>query len=125
VSNDALFGLVVLGPTVAKALADFGVGKDELRRYISDRALVPAGVLESQVRQAGVTNYSLADLVRKGQIPAEYAGSDDPDRLVRMMPHPERIDIVVAGSAVRNQSRVFINNHAQGVPVSKAVRLPS
>jgi hypothetical protein len=125
VSNDALFGLVVLGPTVAKALADFGVGKAALRRYVADRALVRADVMEAQVRQAGVTHFSLADLVRKGQIPAEYAASDEPSRLVRMMPHPERIDVVVSGSAVRNQSRVFINNHAQGVPVSKAVRLPA
>jgi hypothetical protein len=125
VSNDALFGLVVLGPTVAKALADFGVGKDELRQYVADRALVRADVVETQVRHAGVTNFNLAELVRKGQIPAEYAASDEPGRLVRMMPHPERIDVVVSGSAVRNQSRVFINNHAQGVPVAKAVRLPA
>jgi hypothetical protein len=44
--------------------------------------------------------------------------------MVRAFPDPEWIDVVVAGNPGRNQSRSYIQNHAQGVPVSRRVRWP-
>ena len=44
--------------------------------------------------------------------------------MVRGFLRPEWTDIVVAGNPGRNQSRAYIGNHGQGVPVSKRIRRP-
>jgi hypothetical protein len=117
--------LLVLGPSVAAALADYGMGKQELRSYLYENVLMSAHTLEYQAWRAGRTGTNLSALVRDGRVPARYAEGDDPDRLVPMFFDPDSIDIVVAGHPARNQSRAYINNHYHGVPTSRAVVLPA
>jgi hypothetical protein len=64
----------------------------------------------------------LAELVARGVADSRYAASDDPERLVTLLLREEWTNIVVAGDPGRNQSRIYINNHEQGPPVSKLVR---
>jgi hypothetical protein len=52
-----------------------------------------------------------------------YAASSDPQRLIRVFIHEEMTGILVAGDPGRNQSRGYMGNHDQGVPVSKRVTL--
>ncbi len=73
----------------------------------------------------GRTGFRFAEHVSRGEAPPEYAESDDPDRLVPMFVRPEWIGIVVAGSPARNQSRAYVNNHAQGAPVTRRVQRPA
>jgi hypothetical protein len=68
--------------------------------------------------------FNLRDLVNEGRLPAEYAESDDPERMVRVIMSPESLGIVVTGNPGRNQSRAYIGNHVQGPPISRAVQLP-
>lgn len=117
--------LLVIGPSVARALEEFGITKNDIRRYLYDNALMPAGLMERYAGQVGSTGFKLAELVRNGRLPAEYASSTDPDRLVRMIPRPDLISIVVSGNPSRNQSRAYINNHVQGALVTRPVRLPA
>ena len=63
----------------------------------------------------------LSELVRKGIIPPLYAESDDPDRVVPLLLRPDMVSIVVGGDPGRNQNRIYANNHAQGVPISRRV----
>jgi hypothetical protein len=125
VSHQAWHPLLVMGPSVARALAGFGLGKDDIRHYLYENAKISAKEMERYAWQVGSTSFNLAERVREGLIPPDYALSEDPGRLVRMIPKAEWIGIVVAGNPGRNQSRAFINNHSQGVSVTRAIELPS
>jgi hypothetical protein len=125
IGTNAWYPLLVLGPSVAGALAGFGVTKDDIRRYVYEHAMIPAGAMERCVWQvAGRRGPSLAERAAKGEIPAVYGKSDDPERLVPMVLRPDWISIVLAGNPGRNQSRAYVNNHLQGPPVSRQVTLP-
>jgi hypothetical protein len=83
---------------------------------------IPAGVAERDAWHAGVTEVDLYQLAQEGHLPPEYGTSRDPDRLVPVFPDAAWIDIVVSGDPDRNQARGYVNNHRQGVPVSRLVR---
>lgn len=116
--------LLVLGPSVARALAGFGVTKDDIRSYLYEHARIPASLMERYAWQVGRTSFNLSELVKEGKADARYATSDDPARLVPMFLRPDWISLVVAGNPGRNQSRAYVSNHSQGAPVARAVELP-
>jgi hypothetical protein len=117
--------LLVLGPSIARTISADGWSKDDVRRYLYDNVRGEAAWLEECAEAVGRTGFRLAEQVRRGEAPAVYAESDDPHRLVPMFLRPEWISIVVAGSPVRNQSRAYVNNHAQGAAVARRVRRPA
>ena len=112
--------LLVMSPVVAKVFAQAGWSKDDLRQALRDRLKIPASRMELYFRHVSASKWRVTDSVAAGTVPAaEYAASDDPDRLVPMLPRAGWLGIVVAGDPGRNQSRAYINNHDQGVPVSR------
>lgn len=113
--------LLVLTPSIAKAVAQGGRTKDDLRAYIHEHVKVSAEDLCRYARQVGITDFSLETLADQGRISAEYVASDDPARMLPAFPKPENIGIVVSGDSDRNQSKGYVQNHVQGPPVSKAV----
>jgi hypothetical protein len=113
--------LLLLGPSVARVIAEHGLTKDDVRQYLYDNARIEARWLEMWPTHAGADATSLTGMVESGEAPAEYAESADPHRRVRSLLRPEWTNIVVAGDPGRNQSRFYVNNHVQGVPVSKRV----
>jgi hypothetical protein len=125
VVQQAWYPLLVLGPSVARALADFGYSKAGIRRYLHEHALCSAATMERYAAQVGRTGFSLAQVTAEGSVPDIYAGSGDPQRLVPMFYRPEWIGLLVAGNPNRNQSRAYVNNHSQGVPVSRRIVLPA
>jgi len=116
--------LLLLGPSIAKVFAQEGWSKDDLRKYLYDNVTMRASDAERYAYYVGLTDFSLADKVKQGIVPAVYHESDDPERLIPVFQKPEWIGIVVAGDPGRNQSKGYCSNHVQGPPVSKAVRLP-
>ena len=117
--------LLVMSPVVARVFADAGWSKDDLRRELRARLKIPAGRMELYFRHVSASRWTVADSVRAGTVSTdEYLDSDDPQRLVPMLPRAEWLGIVVAGDGGRNQSRAYINNHGQGPPVSRKVELP-
>jgi hypothetical protein len=117
--------LLVLGPSIARTISADGWSKDDIRRYLYDNVRGEAAWMEECAEAVGRTGFRFAEVVRRGEAPAVYAESDDPRRLVPMFLRPESISIVVAGSPVRNQSRAYVNNHAQGAPVARRVERPA
>ena len=117
--------LIVLGPSIAKVFADNGWGKDRIRQYFYDHVKITARDAERYAYGAGLTGFRIANNVKDGLLPKEYALSDDPERLVPVFQKPEWIGIVVAGDAGRNQSKGYVCNHVQGVPTSRKVVLPA
>ncbi|GAA4777515.1 hypothetical protein GCM10023200_07980 [Actinomycetospora chlora] len=116
----AFHPLLVLGPAVARALAGFGVDKDALRAHLGDHMRVPVRQLQACAWNVGSTSFDLDAMVAAGELDERYAGHD-PDRLVPMVPRAADIGIVLAGNPSRNQSRGFVQNHVQGVPVSRRI----
>jgi hypothetical protein len=116
------FHLLAMSPSIAQVFADHGIGKDDIAGYLFDQTRTGAGFLEYVGRQATV--FDLHDLVEDGVLPSDYALSHDPDRQVRVLLTKASLGIVVSGNPGRNQSRCYIGNHAQGIPVSRRVTLP-
>jgi hypothetical protein len=113
-----------MSPAVAKGFKDLGWGKKEIRNYLFEHTRIRASWLEHYPLSVAGQEIAIKDLVARGAAPKRYIESDDPDRQVQMLLKPEWTNIVVAGDPGRNQSRIYINNHEQGAPVARKVRLP-
>jgi hypothetical protein len=116
--------LIVLGPAIAKVFAANGWDKARLRNYLYENVKIPASLAEYYAWNCGLTGFSVNRHVSDGLLPPEYGESEDPDRPIPVFQRAEWIGIVVAGDSGRNQSRGYVNNHVQGVPVSRRVVLP-
>jgi hypothetical protein len=115
--------LIVVGPSIARAIAAEW-SKQDVRRYLWENVKVTAERATHYARMTSTPTFSLERLVAEGVLPPEYAVSSDPERLIRVFIHEEMTGIVVAGDPGRNQSRGYMGNHDQGVPVSRRVTLP-
>ena len=113
--------LLVLGPSIARVIAEDGWSKDDLRRYLHEHVTITARQAETYALQVGATSYTLEAHVKAGVLPAAYALSSDPERTVPVFVQPEKIGILVAGDPGRNQSKGYVNNHIQGGRVSKRI----
>ena len=119
------YPMIVMSPSVAKAFAEDGWGKMDIKKYLYDHVLIPVGLAEKYARHTGVNRYSIRDYVERGITPREYCESDDPNRLVRSLVAPEMIGIVISGDPGRNQTRGYPQNSKIGVPISKKIQLPA
>jgi hypothetical protein len=115
--------LIVAGPSVAQVVASEWT-KDDVRRYLYEHVMVTAERATHYARMTSTPTFNLRRLVEDGILPARYAESDDPQRLVPVIIQPEMIEILVAGDPGRNQSRAYMGNHIQGPPTSRQVQLP-
>lgn len=118
------FPLLIMSPGVAAILARDGWTKTNVQQYLFEHTKVSVRSLQEHAWQIGFSEYDLHALVRNGVLPATYAESDDPDRLVPVFIRPEWIGIVVSGDPGRNQSKGFVQNHEHAPPVSRRIHLP-
>jgi hypothetical protein len=110
-----------LTPLIAGILARAGYSRDDVRRYLFKHAVITAREFDARIAdQQGST---LKELVGCGKLPACYALSDDPERLVPVIRDPDQLIIVVCGAAERNRSFVAAQIGDQGLNVSREVRL--
>jgi hypothetical protein len=113
--------LILMSPSVARALQGFGYGKKEIRDWLARNMWIEAGVTEGYARQVGWTAFSFDSVVTDPEQRKTYVASDDPTRLVPMIMNPDWISIVIGGNPSRNQSRGYIGNLTAGPPVTKAI----
>lgn len=117
--------LLVLTPILADALARAGMSKADVKRALHERARVPARLMERYVGEW--TNIvpgrpRLHDLVKRGELPAIYGESSDPERLVPIVARPDDIMIAVSGDAFRTNACVLVSNGMHGAPTTRRVR---
>jgi hypothetical protein len=120
--------LLILSPILAETLARGGLDKAGLKQRLFELARIPAARLERYVGEW--TNFipgrpSLAALVKAGQIPAVFAESEDPERLVPIVCRPEDLMVAVSGDPLRTNAYAFAHNGILGYPTTKAIRLPA
>ncbi|MGH3758922.1 hypothetical protein [Actinophytocola sp.] len=113
--------LLVMTPNVAEKIAGDGASKDDIRRFLGRGVHLRARQLERYAWDVGITEFRLDRLVEQGRLPAEYAASSDPERLLPALLDPESVGIVVSGDPDRNQSKGFVQNHLQGPPTSRRI----
>jgi len=118
------YPLIVISPSIARAIAKEGLTKTDIKQYLFDNSKVSARSMERLAWQGGFTDFNLRRMVEEKLISRKYYESDDPERMVPVFLKPEWIGIVVAGDAGRNRSRGYVQNHEQGPPVSRRIQLP-
>jgi hypothetical protein len=119
--------LLILSPILAETLARGGLSKAEVKRRLFAHARIPARKFEQFIGEW--TNFvpgrpTLRDLVGAGKIPALFAESDDPERLVPVVWRPEDIMVAVSGDPLRTNAFSFAHNGILGFPTTKPVQLP-
>lgn len=103
--------LLVLSPAVASVLARERMTKDDVRRELAARAMVPAAAVEDGA--VGLIGRALTvdERERLGTGPS-----------VSALPRPASLALVVAGEAGRNQSRYYVPVGIAGDRVIRTVR---
>jgi hypothetical protein len=116
---------VLLAPPVAKSLAAEGYSKQQIREYLHEHARVSYRELEFVLKYGHSEAFTIPDAVERGLYPQEYLGSEE--RLLRVLPGPELIDIVVCGDPNRNRVMVlwggYVNPVTKKANVGEARRL--
>ena len=107
----------LLAPPIAKALASAGYDKQKIRDYVYEHARVPYRELEFLIEYGHSEAFKIPDMVERGLLPEEYLVK--PDDLVRVLPSPEVINIVVCGDPDRNRAMVLWGGYVS--PVTKKI----
>jgi hypothetical protein len=120
--------LLLLSPILAETLARGGLDKAALKQRLFELCRIPAWQFERYI--GDWTNLvpgrpSLAGLVKAGQIPAVFAESEDPERLVPIVCRAEDLMVAVSGDPLRTNAYAFAHNGILGYPTTKPIRLPA
>lgn len=110
--------LFMLSPAVAAVLAKDGWSKQDVREYMFKNVRVKAAWLEKMAMDFNGVYLDMCDRVEKGELAPEYCECNDPQRLVKVFPKPESLQILVSGDPDRNQSKVFVQNGYIGYPTT-------
>ena len=117
--------VLLLSPVIATILANAGYSKRDVEEYLKQHATVPARYYEWHMMLADhhTPGTTLAGLVEKGELPAAWRLSDDPERLVPLMLPETQWLIVVSGDPLRNRSSIYRQNFKQGYATSRKIEL--
>jgi len=107
----------LIAPPVAKALASAGYSKQKIREHVYERARVPYKELEFLIEYGHSEAFKIPDMVQRGLLPKEYLV--DENELVRVLPSPDVINIVVCGDPDRNRVMVLWGGYVS--PVTKKI----
>jgi hypothetical protein len=116
--------VLAINPAIAEVFARAGLTPHDVAEAIAAEALAPARHLEEGMRGLMMRDLDLPMLVRDGRAPLAYHLSEDPDRLVPVIPDADSLAIVVTGSAARNQSKYYTPCGAAGRRVVRRVERP-
>lgn len=117
--------VLVLSPILAETIAKAGWSKDHVKRYLFDHARMPAGRVETMMNTW--TEFKIGSLkhqVMLGRLPAVFAESDDPARMVPIVTHPDEFMVLVSGDPLRTNAQAFAHNGYLGFPVAAKIELP-
>ena len=110
---------ILIAPPVAKSLASAGYSKQKIRDYVYEHARVSYKELEFVLKYGHSEAFTIPDAVERGIYPAEYLGGEE--KLLRVLPSPDVIHIVVCGDPHRNRVMVLWGGYVN--PVTKKAAL--
>ena len=109
---------VLLSPPVARALADAGYSRADVKRYIHEHATMRLEDYDWVLRYTATFRTTARAHVEAGILPPEFAGA--PGDQVRVLSSPDVVHILVCGDPHRNRVMVMEGGHAQ--PTTRRVR---
>lgn len=112
---------LLLAPPVAQSLAAAGYSKQDIKDYLYENAKVPVSELGWGLTYGHPEAFTVRDYVELGIYPKEYLV--EPDALVRVLPRPDLLHIVVCGDPARNRIMTLWSGYVQ--PVTKKIDLPA
>lgn len=124
-SHGTLRPALVLSPILAENLAKAGWTKDHVKQYLYDHARMPAGRVEDLMERW--TEFKIGSLQHQyniGKLSKDFAESEDPNRLVPIVCHPDEFMVLVSGDPLRTNAYAFAHNGYLGFPVAKKIELP-
>ena len=111
---------LLITPPIAQSLADEGYSKQDVRQYLYEHATVTRRELEWHTRYSFAQAFTIEEKVEKGMSPEDFLVG--PDELVRLLPSPDILHLIVCGEPGRNR---LMGMHSVYVkPTSRAVELP-
>ncbi len=116
---------LVLSPILAETMAKAGWTKDTVKQYLYDHARMPAWRVE--VMMDHWTEFKIGSLKHQyniGKLSKDFAESDDPNRMVPIVCHPDEFMVLVSGDPLRTNAYAFAHNGYLGFPVAKKIVLP-
>jgi hypothetical protein len=116
--------LLILSPVLARIFASAGWSKDDVRSALFEHARIPAWKFESYIgawSNLTAGRRTLFELAAKELVPAVFAESDDPNRLVPLVTSPDRFLLAVAGDPNRTNAYVMSNDGPHGMWTTKPV----
>jgi hypothetical protein len=116
----ALHGLLALSPSVATVLAGAGLSKQDIRNYLYENCKIDMEIVHRYAADPGNERIYIDELVER-RLELKVYQDAGTSGLVPVFPYISEIGIIVAGDPDRNQSRGFLNNHSQGVPVTRVI----
>jgi hypothetical protein len=112
---------VLMAPPVAKSLADAGYSKQDIKQYLYENARAPVGEIGWGLTYGHPEAFTVRDYVELGIYPEEYLV--EPDELVRVLPSPDVLHIVVCGDPDRNRIMTLWSGYVQ--PVTRKIEVPN
>lgn len=111
----------LLAPPVAKALASAGYSKQMIREHVYEHARVTYKELEFLIEYGHSEAFKIPDMVERGLLPQDYRAKEN--EMVRVLPSPDVINIVVCGDPDRNRAMVLWGGYVS--PVTKRIEFPA
>lgn len=109
--------LLVLSPVLARIFGRAGWSRADVQRALFEQARIPAWRFEKLIGEwSNLTagRRTLVELVAEGLVPAVFAESDDPDRLVPIVTSPDKFVIAVSGDPNRTNAYVMSSDGPHG-----------
>ena len=119
IEDNEVMVTLLLAPPVAKTLAAAGYSKQDIKQYLYENAKATVGEIGWGLRYGHPERFTVADYVKMGIYPPEYDVA--PDELVRVLPSPDVLHIVVCGDPDRNRLMTLWSGYVQ--PVTKRVEV--
>jgi len=118
--------LLVLSPILARTFAAAGWSKAQVQQALFAQARMRAWRFEKMVGEwSNLTagRRTLVDMAAAGDVPAVFAESEDPERLVPIVTDPSKFVIAVAGDPNRTNAYVMSNDGPHGDWTARPVDL--
>jgi hypothetical protein len=109
--------LLVLSPVLANIFGQAGWSQADVKQALFDEARIPAWKFEALIgtwSNLTAGHRTLTDLAANNLVPAEFALSDDPNRLVPIVTTPDKFLLAVSGDPNRTNAYVMSNDGPHG-----------
>jgi hypothetical protein len=116
---------LIISPRIAEHLAKYGYTKEAVKQYLWKHSFFPAKRFNLICGYFHNVKDSLCEFVKRGDLPASYCESEDPERMVPLYPNPEALVIAVSGDPARDNAYFLTQNGKNGYLTSKRISLPA